>query len=147
MTKKRYISDEDRLMMDTTVKWTSSAIIDNGPKNIENFLLKGELEKDFIIKDIPTNGCGSGVISELIYYSDINKFYDTHHIQIWEELEELGGLKWLLEGTREGGPNSPPSSDAHFKCLLTWVAVENVACRILNNREKIKEEGYPAKYE
>ena len=51
MTKKRYISDEDRLMMDTTVKWTSSAIIDNGPKNIENFLLKGELEKDFIIKN------------------------------------------------------------------------------------------------
>jgi hypothetical protein len=29
MSKKRYISDEDRLMMDPDIKWTSSSIIKN----------------------------------------------------------------------------------------------------------------------
>ena len=38
MTKKRYISDEDRLMMDTTVKWTSSAIINNKPKKCADLI-------------------------------------------------------------------------------------------------------------
>ena len=103
-------------------------------ETIKEFLLRGEKEELFLISDISKHGCGGGIISELIYYNDINKFYDKHHEQIWEELEEIGGLKELLEGTRKGGMNAPPSSDAHFKCLLTWVAVENVACRILNER-------------
>ena len=103
-------------------------------ETIKEFLLRGEKEELFLISDIAQHGCGGGTISELIYYWDINKFYDKHHEEIWEELEEIGGLKELLEGTRKGGMNAPPSSDAHFKCLLTWVAVENVACRILNER-------------
>ena len=34
MTKKRYISDEDKLMMDKSIKWTSSSIIKKN-KSIE----------------------------------------------------------------------------------------------------------------
>ena len=107
-------------------------------ETIREFLLKNEKEERFLISDVATHGCSGGTISELIYYHDINKFYDKHHEEIWEELEENGGLKELLEGTREGGINAPPSSDAHFKCLLTWVAVESVACKILNEREQKK---------
>ena len=115
-------------------------------ETIREFLLKGEKEKDFLISDIAKHGCGGGTVGELIYYNDINKFYDKHHEEIWEELEEIGGLKELLEGTRKGGMNAPPASDAHFKCLLTWVAVEGVACHILNEREELKHTNLKEKY-
>jgi hypothetical protein len=102
-------------------------------ETIREFLLKGEKEELFLISDISKHGCGGGTISELIYYNDINKFYDKHHQEIWKELDELGGLKELLKGTDD---LTEPNSDAHFKCLITWIAVEGVACKILNEREE-----------
>ena len=102
-------------------------------ETIREFLLRGEKEENFVIKDISNHGCGGGVISELIYYWDINKFYDKHHQEIWDEIEELGGLTQL--GFTE---DTQPSSDKHFKCVLTWIAVEGVACKILNEREERK---------
>jgi len=102
-------------------------------QTIREFLLKGEREDDFLISDISKHGCGGGTIGELIYYYDINKFYDKHHEEIWEELEEIGGLKDLMSGTTK---DTEPSSDAHLKCLITWLAVEGVACKILNEREE-----------
>ena len=102
-------------------------------ETIREFLLRGEKEEDFVIKDISTHGSSGGVISELIYYWDINKFYDKHHQEIWDEIEELGGLTQL--GFTE---DTQPSSDKHFKCVLTWIAVEGVACKILNEREERK---------
>ena len=103
---------------------------------IKEFLLKGEKEDDFLISDISKHGLSGGIVSELIYYHDINKFYDKHHEEIWEELEENGGVKELMIGTTK---DTEPSSDAHFKCLLTWIAVESVACKILNERQEVIE--------
>ena len=37
-------------------------------ETIRDFLLRGEKEDNFVIKDISTHGCGGGVISELIYF-------------------------------------------------------------------------------
>lgn len=37
MTKKKYISDEDKLMMDKSIKWTSSSIIKNDDDEIINY--------------------------------------------------------------------------------------------------------------
>ena len=102
-------------------------------KTIREFLLKGEKNKDFVLSDISKHGLSGGVVSELIYYNDINKFYDKHHQDIWDEIEELGGLTQL--GFTE---DTQPSSDKHFKCVLTWIGVENIACRILNEREDDK---------
>ena len=99
-------------------------------ETIREFLLRGEKQGSFLISDVATHGCSGGVISELIYYWDINKFYDKHHQEIWDEIEELGGLTQL--GFTE---DTQPSSDKHFKCVLTWIAVEGVACKILNERE------------
>tara|TARA_R100001443_G_scaffold98847_1_gene105943 strand:+ start:335 stop:658 length:324 start_codon:yes stop_codon:yes gene_type:complete len=102
-------------------------------ETIREFLLRGEKEESFVIKDISTHGLGGGIVSELIYYHDINKFYDKHHQEIWEELDGNGGIKQLMEGTTQ---DTEPSSDAHFKCLITWLGVESVACQILNEREQ-----------
>ena len=35
MTKKKYLSDEDKLMMDKSIKWTSSSIINNEDTKIQ----------------------------------------------------------------------------------------------------------------
>ena len=104
-------------------------------ETIREFLLRGEKEEDFVIKDISTHGCSGGVISELIYYWDINKFYDKHNEEIWDEINEIGGLTELI---KEKDAKLQPACDSHFKCFLTWCAVECVACKILNEREQKK---------
>jgi len=37
MTKKKYLSDEDKLMMDKSIKWTSSSIIKNDDDEIIDY--------------------------------------------------------------------------------------------------------------
>ena len=55
---------------------------------IKEYLLKGEKEKGFLISDVANHGCSGGTISELIYYNDINKFYDKHHEASLEAVAE-----------------------------------------------------------
>ena len=74
------------------------------------------------------------MISELIYYWDINKFYDKHNEEIWDEINNW----WLNRNIKEKDAKLQPTCDSHFKCVLTWVAVECVACKILNEREERK---------
>ena len=98
-------------------------------ETIKEFLLRGEKEESFLINDVAHHGCGGGTISALIYYWAINKFYDKHYEEIWDEVNELGGLINL--GFTE---KTQPTCDSHFKCVLTWLAVESVACHIINER-------------
>jgi len=111
----------------------------NKKETIREFLLRGEKEERFLISDVATHGCSGGTISELIYYEDCNKFYDKHHEEIWDEVNELGGLKELIT---LNGLDYPDSNDT-FKCALTWLTVESIAQRIINEREddiyKVKE--------
>ena len=100
-------------------------------ETIEEFLLRGEKQSSFLISDVATHGCSGGTISELIYYNDINKFYDKHHEEIWDEVNELGGLKELI--TQNG--LDYPDSDNTFKCALTWLTVESISQRITDERE------------
>ena len=99
--------------------------------NIREFLLNGEKNKDFVMTDIPKHGLGGGIISELIYYYDINKFYNKHYEEIWDEIDKLGGLIEIIKDEK-----NQPSTHDHFNCLMTWLAVESIACYICNEREE-----------
>ncbi len=103
----------------------------NKKETIREFLLRGEKEERFLISDVATHGCSGGTISELIYYEDCNKFYDKHHEEIWDEVNELGGLKELIA---LNGLDYPDSDDT-FKCTLTWLTVESIAQRIMDEKE------------
>jgi hypothetical protein len=103
-------------------------------ETIREFLLKGEKNKDFVMTDIPKHGLGGGTISELIYYYDIDKFYNKHIEEVWDEVNELGGLIEIIKDEK-----NQPTSPSHFNCLMVWLAVENVACRICNEREDDRE--------
>jgi len=88
------------------------------------------------INDLMSHGCISGMIGELIYYSDTMAFYETHKENISallaETMDGLGadsprgvfGDKWdasdplILEGTNQN--------------LLAWFAFEETANRLYN---------------
>ena len=106
-------------------------------QTVEEYLLKGEKEKRFLITDVATHGCSGGTISDLIYYEDTVKFYDDHQEEIWEELrnmsENMGFSIPFILSDFKGAKNV--DSDHTFKNLLAWWICEHVAQRISNERE------------
>ena len=54
---KIYRSDEDKMMQDRNLKWSSSSIMKHKPEDensIQGFLAVGQLQERFLIKDIAT---------------------------------------------------------------------------------------------
>ena len=135
MNKKRYISDEDRLMMDPKVKWSSSSIMTKhkpeDENSIQGFLAVGQLQERFLISDIAKHGCSGGVAG-LTYYNETCAFYDKHKDEIWDMLydmsEDQGFSIPFLISDFNGARNV--SCEDTFKNLLVWWAVERVAQNI-----------------
>ena len=90
-----------------------------------------------LLKDILYNGLQSGIISELVYYSDTLKWYNKHKAEI----------KMLLSGAmRTYGTNNPADvfgrnwdqddpfvEDTTNKNLLAWFSFEETASQIAND--------------
>ena len=87
-----------------------------------------------LLKDILYNGLQSGVVSELIYYSDTIKWYKKHRAEIKKMLYELMsqygtnnlndvfGSKWDSE--------DPFAEDTSNQNLLAWFSFEETAREI-----------------
>lgn len=87
-----------------------------------------------LLKDILYNGLQSGVISELIYYSDTTKWYNKHKVDIKILLKEamynfgtsnpsdLFGKKWDI--------SDPFVEETSNKNLLSWFSFEEIAREI-----------------
>jgi hypothetical protein len=97
-------------------------------KNIEHWL-RSTQEKQ-TIREIMNHGCVSGVVSELIYYSDTVKFYDAFEDEIWNRLDaaatnmgssDIISFMGIYLDTKHIG------SLTQFKNDLTWWAVEDAA--------------------
>ena len=97
-------------------------------QTVEEYLLKGEKEERFLIKDIATHGCSGGV-SGLTYYTETIAFYDKHKKEIWDMLydmsEDQGFSIPFLISDFNGARNV--SDEDTFKNLLVWWAVEQKA--------------------
>ncbi len=85
------------------------------------------------VDDLLQNGCQSGMVSELIYYSDTVAFFRRHKKEINELLsdcldgcgctvDELFGHKW--DGS------DPLAEDTQNQNLLAWFAFEETAQRV-----------------
>lgn len=109
--------------LETAVK----AIIEN---HIENYD-----EPQGFFDDLAHGGCQSGLIGELVYFSDTTKFYETHKEDINELLKEtlemfgsdaspseVFGDKWDSE--------DPLAFDTINQNLLAWFAFEETAQRL-----------------
>jgi hypothetical protein len=106
-------------------------------QTVEEYLLKGEKEKRFLITDVATHGCSGGTISELIYYDDTAKFHDKHETEIWDELNNLSldlG-EFPIEVIKNMSGSKHIDSIGQLKNLLAWWICEHIAQRISNERE------------
>ena len=131
---KIYRSDEDKMMQDRNLKWSSSSIMKHKPEDensIQGFLAVGQLQERFLISDIATHGCSGGV-SGITTYNETIAFYDKHKKEIWDMLydmsEDQGFSIPFLMSDFDGARNV--SDHDTFKNFLVWWAVTQKAREI-----------------
>lgn len=86
--------------------------------------------------DLSQGGCSSGMIGELIYYSDTLSFYQRHQDEIDAMLMELlsdCGYKSPEELFRGWDEDDMFCRDTHNQNLIAWFGFEETAKRLLNN--------------
>jgi hypothetical protein len=103
-------------------------------KQVVSIILSEADDVEIYLTDLSNHGCGSGMVSALIYYSATLKFYETHK----EGINEL-----LQEALSDFGFKSPfdlfgdklDSEDPLFlettnQNLLAWFAFEETARQV-----------------
>lgn len=100
-------------------------------------------DKKHIFTDVLNYGCQSGIVGELIYYTDTVRFYQQYRQEINNLLydtmngtglyspSELFGDKWDKE--------DPLAQDTHNQNLLTWFGFEETLRIIGYNFEKLHD--------
>lgn len=91
------------------------------------------------LEDLQRYGCVSGMITDLIYYDDTNKFYDNYKDDINELLGDLldgSGLSIQEFFGKNFDNDDPLILNFSNKNLLAWFGFEESSYRIY---EKIKE--------
>tara|TARA_R110000737_G_scaffold74824_1_gene104160 strand:+ start:86 stop:496 length:411 start_codon:yes stop_codon:yes gene_type:complete len=131
---KIYKSDEDKMMQDKNLKWSSSSIMKHKPEDensIQGFLGLGQIQESFLISDIATHGCSGGV-SGITTYNETCNFYDKHKKEIWDMLydmsEDQGFSIPFLMSDFDGARNV--SDEDTFKNFIVWWAVTQKAREI-----------------
>ncbi len=99
-------------------------------------------DKKYIFTDVLNHGCHSGVVTELIYYSDTVRFYKQYRQEINDLLydamsgtglyapSELFGDKWDKE--------DPLAQDDFNQNLLAWFGFEETLRNIGYNFESLE---------
>ena len=95
-----------------------------------------------IFTDVLYHGCQSGIVGELIYYTDTVRFYKQYHSEINELLydtmngtglyapSDLFGEKWDKE--------DPLAQECHNQNLLAWFGFEETLRNIGYNFEALE---------
>lgn len=105
-----------------------------GTVNIRQWLVLGEKEERFLIKDIAEHGCEGGV-GGLIYYWETTAFHDEHEKEIWDIVSRFADdsgqtiMQYLAIVAKDAG------SIQQLKNSLVWIAVESVAQDIEEERQ------------
>jgi len=103
---------------------------------IEKLLFDNEKESENFIANVAEQGCISGIVSELIYYSDTIKFYNENEELIWEILFDCAESMDTSILTMLDSHNKNVMSPCVFKNLCVWFAVDMTAIKICNEREQ-----------
>ena len=107
--------------------------------SIREWLLAGEAQEHFLIKDIAEHGCEGGV-SGLIYYTETARFHDDNEEEIWDIISRFAddSGQTLMQYL------SVVAKDARtltgLKNSLVWIAVEAVAQDIDEERQSASQQ-------
>ena len=96
-----------------------------------------ELIRD--MEDLQRYGCVSGMITDLIYYDDTNKFYDNYKDDINELLSNLldgSGLSIQEFFGKNFDNDDPLILNFSNKNLLAWFGFEESSYRIYEEKKK-----------
>ena len=116
----------------TNLQKTVQEIIDTHAEDYEN-------GRDGFIDDLSYGGCESGLVGELIYYTDTTDFYNNHREDIsallYDVMQQTGytdpsdifGDKWHKD--------DPLAIETQNINLLAWFAFEETAFRLAGYRE------------
>ena len=99
-----------------------------------------------IVTEVLEHGCVSGIVSELIYYSDTTAFYDKNKEKInellYDVMEECGiyHLEELFgHGDVRWDEEDPLALDYYNKNILAWFGFEECMRRFASNFEELEE--------
>ncbi|MFN4247922.1 MAG: hypothetical protein ACK4EY_09360 [Flavipsychrobacter sp.] len=98
------------------------SIIQTAPQSLKAVVAQEALDYDTVtgfFTDLLQHGCQSGMIGQLIYYSDTHQFYDTHY-------NEIEDLRYDLEQSL--GEALKPQSD--LKNWYAWFGFEETARQV-----------------
>ena len=102
------------------------------------------------IADVILEGCQSGIVSELIYYSDSCAFYEKYKEEIWDRLSDMADdmgepsilhLIVTFNGSKEVG------SETQLHNLLAWWACEDVCREVIAEKEDREQDEAEAQAE
>jgi len=101
----------------------------------EGYIDEYDSEQDFI-DELMRCGCQSGMIGELVYYSDTLEFYNDHKTAINDLLSDmLSDYGTQLPGDIFGDKwdsNDPLACEQNNQNLLAWFSFEEIARQLYN---------------
>ncbi|MDE6473647.1 MAG: hypothetical protein K2L70_00910 [Clostridia bacterium] len=99
-------------------------------------------DKTTIFKDILYHGCVSGIVSELIYYSDTLKFYKKYKDEInsllSEQMQSMGCFSLKDIFGKNFDDEDPLIIDTHNQNLMAWYGFEETLRNIGNIFEEVQ---------
>ena len=92
-----------------------------------------------LLSDLAYGGCASGMVSHLIYYSDLAEYWQAHKSEISQIMSDLAADCGCSIGElfrADAWDNSDPLANEHInQGLLCWAAFEEIAHRIASALE------------
>ncbi|MDM5229350.1 hypothetical protein QUF73_24880 [Cytobacillus sp. NJ13] len=84
-------------------------------KAVQEIVESHEDWKEDFVRDVLTHGCQSGVVGELVYYSDTHEWTDKH----WNDIQDL-----IHEWELMTGENFHIPTETDWKNFLAWFSFE-----------------------
>lgn len=88
-----------------------------------------------LLNDISQQGCGSGIVGELIYHYDCRAFYARFEKSIWEKVTDFLDNTGDTVGQFLDGLRPSVQDELTMKVMLSWFAVEETAYQLLAHFE------------
>lgn len=92
--------------------------------------------------DLQQGGCQSGVVGDLIYYTDTVAFYKRHQQEIdtmlYELCQDSGSTPWQLFGDK-WDDKDPLARDVYNQNILAWFGFEETAYRLVEYDDILSE--------
>lgn len=116
-----------------TIKSNGNALV----KKVVNVILdQGDTDNmQSFMKDVVSHGCSSGIVGELIYYTDTVAFYNKYKKEIQSLLREQiaeFGYKSPSQMFRQWDEEDTFAEEDQNRNLLAWYAFEQTCNDILN---------------